>query len=604
MKHVVFFSILFIFIMSKTIAQQDTFNVNNPRYNRFGQTVVSTDSSLILPPVSIFATERGDDMTINLLIEENINKKYYSAYFIERSTDGINFIRLNQEPYFFVGPDSEDTKDQDLGAQQNPEIADLRSAVYTDSVPTYDTYYYYRIIGTTNLGQLSEPSPVVKEKAKRPRIDFTFFLDTIVYDPVTDDVTIFFPDYADSIKNRLIGYMLYKSVFHDGPFAPVNNQLIPTASDSYIDIDPFLSGYYIAVSWDNEGYEYRTYSYLHQLPDSIPPPVPAIKQAKYIENERVRIDWDDVYAEDLKGYYLFFANGKNGEYNPVNSTAIKDTTLTKYFETGMEIDSIFFKVASIDSRGNISNSSIPYGIKRPGKFAAAKPMNHSVRPYTDGDRGVVVAFSFSPDKDIKYHKLERRTASNAKWMEILRVYPHEEQNYLQGPDQESYIDSTYIRNESLEYRLLVVDEDDFVSGSELVDVFPLNNQADGYINQLQLKKNIVNASYPPLPQFQSSIAATLPHQTIKSITLSWVYDLNPRLEGFVIYRGVTGGHLIEYRTIPKDDMMKEPAEGNKYRFIFEDVSLIGNKRYTYKVMALHLDGTTSHMSNAVSAKFD
>jgi hypothetical protein len=39
-------------------------------------------------------------------------------------------------------------------------------------------------------------------------------------------------------------------------------------------------------------------------------------------------------------------------------------------------------------------------------------------------------------------------------------------------------------------------------------------------------------------------------------------------------------------------------------FIYEDVSLIGNKRYTYKVMALHFDGTTSHISNAVSAKFD
>jgi hypothetical protein len=106
----------------------------------------------------------------------------------------------------------------------------------------------------------------------------------------------------------------------------------------------------------------------------------------------------------------------------------------------------------------------------------------------------------------------------------------------------------------LEYRLLVVDEDDFVSGSELVDVFPLNNQADGYINQLQLKKNIVNASYPPLPQFQSPFATTLPVQTIKSITLSWIYDMTPRLEGFVIYRGVTGGHLIEYRTIPQDDI--------------------------------------------------
>src|SRR5688572_30019945 len=80
-------------------AQQNGLDINDPRYNVFGQTLVSTDSTLSLPPVSIYSTERGDK-TIALLIDENIHKNYYSSYYIERSTDGVNFTQLNQEPYF------------------------------------------------------------------------------------------------------------------------------------------------------------------------------------------------------------------------------------------------------------------------------------------------------------------------------------------------------------------------------------------------------------------------------------------------------------------------------------------------------------------------
>jgi len=594
--------LMFISIVAKS--QNTGFDINDDRYNIFGQTLVKTHEELSLPPVGILTTERGDK-TISLLINENIHKNFYSSYYIERSTDGVNFTTLNDEPYFFVGPDKDDISNLDPNSAENLEIADIRSAVYIDSVADYNIYYY-RIIGVNNLGQMSEPSSIVSEKALKPKLDITFYLDTILYDPSSDDATIFFPEYHDSIKSSLIGYQLYKSVFHDGPFDPLNDEIIPTTTPSFTDIDPLLSGYYIAVSWDEEGHEYRTYSYLLQLPDDTAPPVPVMTEARYIENEKVRISWDEVFASDLKGYYIYFANGENGEYNPVNSSPHEDTVLVHDFNVGMEIDSIYFKVAAIDNRGNISNTSASLGIRRPGKYGASNPIIHSITPYTAGDKGMVLAFSFSPDNDIKYHKLERRSASNATWMEVLRIFSHEQSEYIEGPDQMTYIDSTYIRNESMEYRLLVTDQDDMVTGSEVVEAFPINSLPDGYINQFQLEQNSNSTPLPPLPPFQSAIANQLPasSQVNHSITLSWVYDNNPRLQGFTIYRGITGGHMIEYRNIPKKDLEQEAIGGEKYRFYFKDSSLIGNKRYIYKVIAQHYDGSTSHMSNAISVKID
>jgi len=593
---------LFLFSFSILNAQNPQFDINDERYNIFGQTVVKTDAELGLPPVSILTTERGEN-SINLVINENIHKNFYSSYYIERSTDGINFIQLNEEPYFFVGPDKEDISNLDPNASENLGLADIRSAVYIDSVGDYNTYYY-RIIGTNNLGQMSEPSFIVSEKALKPRIDFIFHLDTIVYDPSSDDITIFFPDYHDSIKTTLLGYQLYRSVFYDGPFDPLHEEIIPTTTSSFTDIDPLLTGYYIAVSWDEEGHEYRTYSYLMQIPDDISPPIPTMTKAEYIENEKVKISWDEVYAKDLKGYYVYFANGKNGEYNPINTSPHKETSMEHDFSVGMEIDSIFFKVAAMDNRGNISNTSSPLGIRRPGKFGAANPIIHSITPYTGGDKGMVLAFSFSPDEDVKYHKLERRSAGNATWMEILKINAGDQSNFQTGPEQETHIDSTYIRNENMEYRLLVTDQDDMVTGSEVMESFPLNSQADGYINEFKLDQSSTPAPLPPLSQFQSPIGNQLPASFNHSVKLSWIYDNTTRLDGFTIYRGVTGGHLIEYRTVHKSELEQEALGGDKYKFYFNDSSLIGNKRYIYKVLAQHLDGSTSHMSSAISVKID
>lgn len=582
--------------------QQNGLDINDPRYNVFGQTLVSTDSILTTPPVSILATERGD-RTINLLIDENIHKNFYSGYYILRSTDGINFSPLNEVPYYFVEADADDITDRDPNAQKNSEIAKSRSAVYRDSVQDNSTFYYYRVVGTNNLGQTSEPSPIVKTKGRSPKMDFTFLIDTLTYNSSSDDVVIHVPEYHDSIKSNLIGYQFYKSLYHNGPFNPINGDLLPTSIKSYTDIDPFSTGYYVLVSWDKEGHEYKTYPSLMQLPDSIPPPVPKLLNATYTELEKVRIVWDDVFAEDLNGYYLYFANGKNGEYNPVNSEPIKDTTLIHDFQVGMEIDSIFFKVSSIDSRGNISNSSDPLGIKRPGKYGASSPILHSITPNAE-KKGLKLSFTFSPDDDIKYHKLERRSASDATWSELIRILPKEQEIYPQGPDKDSYIDSTYIRSEELEYRLMVIDQEDLVTSSEVITAFPMNNQSDGYINQLKVRLSSTPVSLPPLSQFQSPVMGQLPTETKNSIVLSWVYDLTPRLEGFILYRGLTGGHLIEYRTVPKKDLIIQSVEGGKKRFVFTDASLVGKKRYTYKVMAQHYDGSTSHMSNAVSLKIN
>lgn len=594
---------IFLILLSLTAKSQNpTFDINDDRYNVFGQTVVKTDSVLSLPPVSILATE-SREKSINLLINENIHKGFYSSYYIERSTDGTNFTQINQEPFYFVGPDPDDIENLDPNSAENLEIADVRSAVFTDSVADFNIYYY-RVIGVNNLGQMSEPSSVVSEKAKKPKLDIVFHLDTIIYDSSSDDVTVFFPNYHDSIKTSLIGYQLYKSVFHDGPFDPVNEELIPTSANSFTDIDPLLSGYYIVVSWDQERHEYRTFPYLIQLPDETSPPVPTMTKAEFVEDEKVKITWDEVFAKDLNGYYIYFANGKNGEYNPIKSSPHTSTELIHEFNVGMEIDSIFFKVAAVDFRGNLSNTSAPMGIRRPGKYGATEPVIHSVTPYTGGGKGMVLAFSFSPDEDIKYHKLERRTASNATWMEVKRIFAYEQSSYNDGPEKTTYIDSTYIRNEALEYRLLVTDQDDLVTGSETIEAFPINSLADGYINDFKLDQTSTPTPLPPLSQFNSTLGNQLPAGANHSVKLSWVYDNNARLQGFTIFRGVTGGHLIEYRSIPKSDLEQESVSGGKRKFYFADNSLMGNKRYIYKVMAQHFDGSTSHRSNAISVKVD
>src|SRR5690606_4836265 len=74
----------------------------------------------------------------------------YTAYYIERSQNNLDFERLNKHPFVH-------------GA--SADIPDQKYFIYTDEVENY-THYYYRIIGINPFGELSIPSDAVPPQGR------------------------------------------------------------------------------------------------------------------------------------------------------------------------------------------------------------------------------------------------------------------------------------------------------------------------------------------------------------------------------------------------------------------------------------------------------
>ncbi len=298
------------------------------------------------PPRELGINIKNNIATLRWLI--NLDKGKYSAYIIERSPDGINFIRINDKPYVTAASD------------RNNEYA-----FYKDSMPNDNINYQYRIKGITAFAEEGPYSSVVGGK-------------------VTPDLSIPIIDSIGIINNQklYLHWVLYedlkklakeiyitRSTKVEGPFTNINPKPLPKNAESFIDVKPNQNNYYrIKVITTTNKTIYSVPS-LGQVADTIAPDAPLGVQASIDSNGIVKINWNKNKEKDLLGYRVFKSNTTDQDYIEDANRIIKKTTYTDTVNINTLSKKVFYKIVAVDKNYNPSAFSTPVVLSRPDKIA-------------------------------------------------------------------------------------------------------------------------------------------------------------------------------------------------------------------------------------------
>lgn len=457
----------------------------------------------------------------------------YDSYIIERSTDSINFSRINKAPFVFAYTKDEKNKTEML---------------YKDSIPKNDTTFYYRVIGVTSFGEPGTPSKIVKGTG---RLDF--------------DIAPFL-DKAKNIENKkmqlqwhlpegflhklLKGFTVSRAQIHDGPYTNITFGMLLPLQFKYEDVQPQKINYYRVGAISIYGDTIYSLPVFAQLYDLTPPAMPTGLAGQADSNGVVTITWKANTENDLMGYRVFRANNPNEEFVEATKKILTQPFFTDTLVVRTLAKNIYYEVTAVDIVYNNSNYSNPIKIKRPDKIPPVKPLFTTI---TQNSRGILLNWVTSSSDDVINYELTRKViATNATT--ILKIWQPADSII-------SFMDTIVSNNNKYIYTLHVHDDS--------------NNESQQSSHTIEYVSGI--------PPIISNIKSKVDREQ-QSIELLWNYPQSG-IDRFIIYKAKKGDALRIYKTLPAQVSLFKDKD-----------SKIGNT-YIYKIKAVFKNGTESPMSN-------
>ncbi len=420
----------------------------------------------------------------------------YTAYSVERSTDGKNFRRLTDLPII------------NASAKKDGEYAS-----YMDSLADNTTLYYYRVRGISPFGETGPPSDIVKGKGKEAVV-YSLVIDTA---EVIGNKKIRIGWKADNQSNAKVkGFLVYRSRKDEGPYAVVNKKLVPAAATEFIDENPEPSNYYkVKAVFEDSGSTAISFSHLAILEDITPPAAPSGLRGKIDSNGIVKISWEPNKEKDIYGYRVFRSNSLREEFAEISRSVgtpaeYKDTlqlnTLTK---------NVYYRVVALDRTFNHSVASEPLWLKKPDTVSPAPPL------FTYGKReGDKIRIKWTPSSsdDVAGYTLFRQEAGTAALIK-LSEWPVTDAKKEMEDGKGLDFGKSYI------YVLEVADSAGNKSKASYGEIY----YETGYRGEVDNVKTKVDREN-------------------HKIVLTWDYKV-PGVEKYIIYRAKEGQPLIVYTTV-------------------------------------------------------
>ncbi|MBO0929424.1 fibronectin type III domain-containing protein [Fibrella aquatilis] len=496
--------------------------------------VVSPRIVTALAAPQVVGVDAGDSvLTIKWLKQSNMGT--YSGYYIERSTDGKTFKRLNDVPYV---ASKRDTATLESGEPLNPN-----EVTYLDSVRVNYRKLYYRIIGINSFADLSPVSKVIVGSGRdltppRPPIDIR----KKVEDNRRIVLTWTLPKPAPDLKGFYIG----QSNEYGGPYKPLMKTLLPSSARTFVNDKPvpYLGKYYVVAVVDTAGNTAFSYPVAALIDDKTPPAAPKRLTAKVDTNGIVTLRWPASTEPDALGYKLYRSYQRNNEYyqqrtcDILTDSAFVDTlplrTLTRQ---------AYYKLVAVDLSNNHSLFSEPIVVDIPDKVPPATPV---IKNAVVLNSGIQLTLIPSLSEDVTKHTLYRREQGSG-WQPI-RTIPGNPQGII------THFDSTLTHQQTYEYSLIATDgggrqsERSFVVTAHYVNLTKLNAPTPAQ----------VRAVYDPGQ---------------KGIVLSWKTGDYDGPVQFMIYRGVNREGPLQYQLVDQAN-----------RFVDHDLPEAGT--YTYAVQLI------------------
>lgn len=478
-------------------------------------------------PMGLRAEE--EEGAIRLFWNYSNNRQNFVGYYIERSTDGgKNYSPLNKRPLIFTvrGPE---------------EVS------YTDSVKNYIPYTY-RLTGITGFGDNSmpsapivamgidktPPSPVLNTRAKGDRSKILISWDL-------------------PVKSRdLAGFQVGRSSSTEGPFKYLNTKILSADTRIFPDNKPIpKEPYYIVHAVDTAGNISYTFSVMASVYDTIAPQKPFALKGEIDSAGIVKIQWQLGEENDLNGYHVYTANGKDNVYRQITGYPWKDSSFTDTVNMRSLTKEVYYKITAVDYNNNPSPYSEILVLKRPDIIPPAPPL---ITKYNVQQKGILLVWINSTSDDIAKHELYR---NNEEQTERKLIFSYD------GDKYETFTDTTIKDNENYTYSLMAYDKDGNVSTGKTISISTGASSKSSVENLKAEKKE-------------------------NKILLSWEYTSKTPGDKyhFIIFKTTDGKEMKAIKTI---------AGKNK---TFED-NINSSSKLQYAIKVVYDDGTESDLSNSI-----
>jgi len=487
-----------LYIDEEVVANKEYFYIVSARIDTLSGLIrngISIQSTPIQLPQVTFENVMEGEGKVSLYWDKEKYIDNYTAYWIEKSTDGIIFKRITNDP---ILPTSS------LEFESN-------IVNYTDSVTNYQKADY-RIIGITPFGYSSAPSHGISAMGRdktppRPPSNMSFI-------EKNNGIEL---NWKAIIDTDLTHFNVYRGLAFEGHFEKVNLHPISKDIRIYEEKSEYLkyNPYYMVSSVDSAGNESKSLKLKVFLRDTLPPAPPKGLKGKIDTNGVVTLTWKANTEEDIAGYMVYFSNQRDYFYTNLTGQHIKDST---YFDTitlKTLNEYIFYRVSAVDHFRHISDFSDILELKKPDIIAPQPPHIFNIK--TENDH-LIIQWKASKSMDVAQQCILRRKSGETSWDTITRNF---------SPD---YKDLGLVTNSIYEYTTLAIDDDGLVSIiPKLVKVFLPK----------QVKTN------PP------EIAPIVYDTLQNALEISWIANAEDS-NTYSLYRSVDEGPFLLIASLPKE----------------------------------------------------
>ncbi|THD66263.1 fibronectin type III domain-containing protein [Robertkochia marina] len=390
--------------------------LNNPDHpGRFESLAyVQTEKASRLPiPEGPVAVAKDSIVLLAWNFEEKL--EHYTSYHIERSVDGTEFYRINEQP---ISPVSSDGKG---------------NTNYLDNPGSFGDFWY-RITGLDVFGNESNPSEAFRVRLLPP---FVANPEITGYDTGTDGKIMLHCRILQD-TNLPAGFMRLTVSDHPTGDFKVLLDSIPYYKATIEVPQSKEVAYYRLLAIDAYQRSRASNTFQVQTVDTLPPSIPQNVIAEQDEAGNIKITWDDVPEPDLMGYDIFFSPAKQFEYSMLNKTPIPHSGFTYSLKKDHSLTSVRFKVRSVDKRYNVSKDSEPVRLVFKRKLQPPVIKDFFYRIGT----GLEVSWiaEHHPDLVFQIYRQDTHQAEINQWQLLAALKPQKDDRFV---DKDAIPGKTY-----------------------------------------------------------------------------------------------------------------------------------------------------------------
>ena len=361
------------------------------------------------------------DGSVVLSWNARIFETLYTAYIVERSTDGINFAPISELPITRID------------ASEDNEMI-----FHIDPIENNITYYY-RLIGLTIFGTRSAYSDTISGMGLTQLRTPPFITSAIPND--IGGVVIeweFDPENEELIESFTLERSDNNRDFYD-LITPIDRR---QRSITVPDI-PLTANYFAITANTVTERQLRSFAVLVQPVDTIPPHAPTGLTAVIDSTGVVTLSWDANTDRGSFGYRIFRGRTADEELIPLNDIAHRYTVFTDSINLWTLNHNVFYAVRALNERYTQSDKSEIVEVRLPEVIPPTAPLIREIR--VEDGRNTIVWVSGNEPTLAGFHLYRQSQNNIERGFELIAL--------IDNPATLQYVDRNVEHNQTYIYRV-------------------------------------------------------------------------------------------------------------------------------------------------------